>query len=314
MPPHCGGGSQHQSLEQDLPVAPRRMCAEVLGHALEIDGVEARAIAVGPAVGQHLRDAHRAVQMGGAAEVAEHVVERDAALEQLPGGHRGVEAARQQRDGRALDAQRQPAGSRCPLREEERAIARELYVGGDLGSAQIDARADGEERGTQRALDLLRAHGVGGAVAYAARPHREAPPAHAFPEERLAHAHDLVEAGHGPALGEGDRLDAEDPGEGVLVRRSGRRRTRCVLRKLDEDALVGDVEARRQPVRRQRVLQVLHQAPAELEAGGPPLGADLSRESQQGEGCVLLVGHGRKPTERRRPRPDGGARARGPAG
>ena len=270
--------AQHHALEQHLPVTHLRVGAQRLGDRLEVDDVELRPRAVGPAVRQHLRDAQHAAQVAGAAEVAEDVVERHATALHLPGGHRRIEATREQRDGAALDAERQAARPRRALREERGARAGQLDEGGLLGRVEIDTRGDRQQRGAEPALDLARVGAHAAALAHAARAHREAPPAHALAEQRLAGPHHVLGLQSAWRSTSETDWNPNTRAERMLASSAAR----DVLRQLDEDAFVGDLDARGDALALQRVAQVVDQPAPEMRARPTGLDRELAREAQQG--------------------------------
>ncbi|MBW1688483.1 MAG: hypothetical protein JRS35_25895 [Deltaproteobacteria bacterium] len=77
--------------------------------------------------------------MGLSAEVAEDVLLRDAAPEQLPGGHGRVEAAGKQRHRAALHAEGKAPVGWSALREEVGLAFEQFHVGGDLGAPEVYA-------------------------------------------------------------------------------------------------------------------------------------------------------------------------------
>ncbi len=107
------GRPQHQSLEDDLPVARGDLRLDLPTDGVEVDGMEARPSPALPEVGQAFGDRERLELMGPATEVAEDIVEGDAAAQQSPGGDGGVEATREQADGTAFGAERQAARAAC---------------------------------------------------------------------------------------------------------------------------------------------------------------------------------------------------------
>ena len=123
----------------------------------EVHLVEAGGVAVAPALGDRLHHLEHAEPVGGAAEVAEDVVELHAALEHQPARHGRVEAAGDQGDGPPLDADRQAAVPPHLVEEEVGAPRLELDVGGHLRRREVHPAGSGVEQGAaERALDPRR--------------------------------------------------------------------------------------------------------------------------------------------------------------
>ena len=229
------GRAQHLTLEQDLPVTLRRVGAQRLGDRLEVDRVQARTRSVGPVLREMDGHAHHFAQVCGAAEIAEHEIAFDAALLHLPGRHRGVEAAREQRDRAALDAQRQTSRALRALGEERRRALRELEAHRHLGVVEVDAGCVREQCRAELALHFARAHGAGLAAADAPRAHGEVPAAHGVREQRGAHAHEVGQRRDRVAFDERQRRNAEHARERVIFeeRVRGQRGVQAVVRDLE---------------------------------------------------------------------------------
>ncbi len=78
------GGAQHHALQHDLPEARRHALLDLAGDEIEVDRVEARPRPALPEVAEALRDRERLQLVRPAAEIAEDVVEGDAAPEHAP--------------------------------------------------------------------------------------------------------------------------------------------------------------------------------------------------------------------------------------
>ena len=224
-----GGGAQHLALQEDLPEARLAALHQLLRHRPEVEREKARALAVGPAVGDHLHDPERPDLVGAAAEVAEHVVEGDAAAEHLPRGDGGVEAARDERHGAALGAEREPARAGHGVVEEVRRAAVHLDAHRHLGRREVDAPRAGEEERAELALEVARAEGLRRPVTEHPRAHREAPARDGAAEAFGAGGGEARDALEADALDEGERLHAEDTrerGRAPAAPPGGRRRAR----------------------------------------------------------------------------------------
>ena len=84
---HRLGGTQHETLQQHLPVAHLRMGLQLLRERAEVDRVEPRRRPIRPPVGERLHDAEHAGLVRRAPEIAKDMVEGDAALLNQPRGH-----------------------------------------------------------------------------------------------------------------------------------------------------------------------------------------------------------------------------------
>ena len=210
------------------------------------------------------------------AEVAEHVVEAHAAPQHLPGGHRRVEAAGDERDGAALGAEGEAAGAGQRLAEQVRRRrgaprrgpsprARRGRRGARRAAAPCRARAPRRARRRRR---------VSRPPTMRARTAKERP-AHLAGEALRAGGDELREICEGHALGQRDRLHAEDPRGELDGARVGGHQV---------DALVGALHLRAaSALGRERRPEVVD----ELREEAPPrcagLGRELAREAEDGE-------------------------------
>jgi hypothetical protein len=176
------------------------------------------------------------------------------------------------------------------LGEERGGILGDLDPRGELRLVEVDAGRRVEECGAEGDVDVVGAQlgELPGPDAPGAN--REAAALHAIAKERLADADDIRDVLDGVTLDPRDRLEAEDPGEGVVrgacVRQGG------VFREGDVEAVVGHLDLPLHAVTGERVAQVREQAIAEMRTRGPSLGSDLAREAQQRELLIHGVAQG----------------------
>ena len=208
-----GAGAHHLPFEHDLPVRRPGLFAQLGGDRLEVELEEARPAAVAPALGDHLHHLEHAQAVGGAAQVAEEIVELHAAFEHQTARHRGVEAAGDERESPPLDADRQAPPAAELLTEEVGPARLDLDPGHGIGCVEVDARrtAAFEQGAAERHLDLLRVEGDPLALAAPAGAHGEAPAAHPRGEEGDPLLDQVGEVAPGAGLGDRDRLQAMIP-------------------------------------------------------------------------------------------------------
>ena len=284
LPCDALGAAQHQALEQDLPVAGAGARLELLDHGTELDGVKARSIPVGPAVGEDLRHPQRSQLMGRAAEVAEDVVEgrpRAAACATLR------RRSRSHRRRAPPPVPRRPAagrpGPRCvprrrtPLRQRSRGAtvtsgwSRSTPAETGSSAAPSSRMTSRERTSPSWRLPTRRARTAKRLPLTCSR--KSSSPCSTI----------VARSPAAPPLRERDRLDAEDAGQRAGVR---------PRRKPGEDAVVGDLDPRLDSLGFERVSQVVQQSAGELIAGRTRLGAELAGEAQDRELRSRFVGHG----------------------
>ncbi len=278
---------QHQTLQHHLPVLGEHLGLDLLHHGLEVHLVEVGPFAVAPEVGQDLHHPQHPAPVRDPAQVAEEVVEGHAAPQQHPGGHRGVEPARDQRERTPLHPHGKPPLRGHHLGEEIGLLGVHLQVDGHLRRAQVDAARMLEEGGPERALEIRGAEGDELGLARAARAHREALAAHGLCKCGLRLAHQAGHVPPGDAADGGDGLEPEDMGQDVQ-RQGGRG--------LDEHAVPLALDAIPGPGGPQRVADILAEPLGEPLLGLRRLDGDLPRVTEEDpSGFVVVEGQERSP-------------------
>ena len=151
--------------------------------------------------------------MGSPAEIAEYVVESNAALHEMPCRYRGVEPPRNQGHGAPLDPEWKSPRAALGAGEEIGLTGHDLDPKRDVRILEIDAPGDGPQRVTQDILDVAGRDRDLLARSDSAGPDGELATLHEVGEEVHARGDDLVQTGPGPTLDAGYRLDAEHPGQ-----------------------------------------------------------------------------------------------------
>ncbi|MNG97901.1 hypothetical protein D3C79_570260 [compost metagenome] len=213
---HLAGGTHHHPLEHHPHLTVVDLLEDLGHHGLEVDGGETHLVGGTELVPQVIGDLLDTDLVGGAPQIEEAVVHTAAALDELVGGHAGVEAAGEQAQHVLLGRHGEASHAVVDRTDDVELVVFHFQV--DLDIRLLEAHTGGftvlVEAATHIALQLQGAEVV---LADATGAHAEGLAFQAIAPDGAGLLEDVVQIGKVAQLHFEEVLDARDTGQGLEI-------------------------------------------------------------------------------------------------